>query len=146
MRAAVRPALLSLAAVVLAAAAMPARADAETRGGQGYVLEIVAPPVSKAGAPGTATVMVRTRAGWKLNTDYPFKLELTPGAGARVAKPVLGKRDARRFEATGADLDVVITADKAGQTDVAGIVKFATCDDATCAVHKETFTITAVAR
>jgi hypothetical protein len=29
---------------------------------------------------------------------------------------------------------------------VAAMVKFATCDDATCAVHKESFTITAIAR
>jgi hypothetical protein len=121
-------------------------AAADTRDGPSYVLEIVAPPPSKAGAAGIATVTVRPRGGWKLNTEYPFKLELVPGAGARVAKSVLRKADARRFGEGGADVDVEITADKAGQADVAATVKFATCDDATCAVHKESFTITATAR
>jgi hypothetical protein len=98
-------------ALALVAGSGTGVARAETRGGEGYVLEIVAPPVSKAGAPGTARVSVRPRTGWKLNTEYPFKLELTPGAGLKVAKSVLRKDDARRYEAGGADVDVVITAD-----------------------------------
>lgn len=139
------PALASVFAIGLVVVGASG-ARAETRGGQGYVLEIVAPAESKAGAPGTAQVMVRPRAGWKLNTEYPFKLELTPGAGLKVAKSVLRKDDARRFEASGAEVDVVFTPDKAGRADVAATVKFATCDDATCAVHKESFTIITVAR
>lgn len=138
------------AAIVLAsgllASAAASDALAETRGGDGYVVEIVAPPPSKAGAPGTATVTVRPRGGWKLNTEYPFKLELAPAAGVKVAKTVLRKDDARRFGEGGADVDVVITAAKIGQSAVAATVKFAMCDDASCAVHKESFTITTTAR
>ena len=89
---------------------------------------------------------MRPRGGWKLNTDYPFKLELAPGAGLRVAKPTLRKQDARAFDEHGAEVDIVMTADKAGKTELAATVKFATCDDASCEVHKERFTITATAR
>jgi hypothetical protein len=146
MRAGLRPALLVVSLATGLAGIGAAPVAAETRGGEGYVLEIVAPPPSKAGAPGTATVTVRTRGGWKLNTDYPFKLELSPPAGVTVAKSVLRKGDARRFEEREAALDIVITAARAGQADVGAIVKFATCDDASCAVHKEVFTITTTAR
>lgn len=137
----------ALALVGLLVGSLAARsATAETRGGEGYVIEVVAPPASKAGTTSTATLTVRPRGGWKLNTDYPFKLELAPGAGLRVAKPTLGKQDARTFDEGGADLDIVVTADKAGKTDLAATVKFATCDGASCEVHKERFTITATAR
>ena len=139
---------LTLAGFVLGAtvAGRAGTAAAETRRGQGYVIEVVAPPVTKLGATTTAKVTVRPRAGWKLNTDYPFKLDLAPGAGLRVAKPTLRKQDARAFDEHGADVDIVMTADKIGQADLAATVKFATCDDASCEVHKERFTITATAR
>ncbi len=142
MRAA--PALAFASLVLGATVARPAAA--ETRGGVGYVIEVVAPPVTKPGTTSTAKLRVRPRSGWKLNTDYPFKLELAPGAGLRVAKPTLRKQDARAFDEHGADVDIVMTADKAGQSDLAATVRFATCDDASCEVHKERFTITAVAR
>lgn len=141
-----RPSSLALAcllgAVAVAPLAAPTVAAAETRDGPGYVLE-VSTPTRKPGAASTATLTLRPRGAWHLNTDYPFKVELAPGAGVRVAKPVLRKDDARRFAASGADVDVVFTADKAGQGDVTATVKFATCDDASCAVHKETVTISA---
>ena len=138
-----------LAAAVLALAgawAAAGDARAETREGQGWQLEIVAPPGAKAGAAAKATVVLRVRDGWKLNTEYPFKLELSPGAGAAVARPMLRKQDARRYDEHGAAIDVAITVAKAGTAEVRATVRFATCDDATCAPHKETFTITATAK
>ena len=136
----------ALACLLAAGPLAPGAAEAETRQGEGYVLVVVAPAMCKAGATSTATVKLRPRGAWKLNAAYPFKLELTPAPGVRVAKAVLGKADARRFAADGADVDVLLTADKAGRADVAATVKFATCDEASCAVHKETFTISATAQ
>lgn len=132
-----------LAAALVAPLAAPTVAVAETRDGPGYVLEVSTPPSCRPGAASTATLTLRPRGAWHLNTDYPFKVELAPGAGVRVAKPVLRKDDARRFGESGADVDVVFTADKAGRGDITATVKFATCDDASCAVHKETVTISA---
>ena len=62
-------------------------------------------------------------------------------AGVKVAKSVLRKDDARRYAESGAAVDVVLTADRPG-AGVAATIKFATCDDAQCAVHKVAFTIT----
>ena len=136
-----------VAAAVLALAwASAGVADAETREGQGWQLEIVAPAGAKAGAAAKATVVLRVRDGWKLNTEYPFKLELSPGAGAAVTRPMLRKQDARRYDEHGAAIDVAITVAKAGTAEVRATVRFATCDDATCAPHKETFTITVAAK
>ena len=136
-----------VAAAVLALAwAWAGVADAETREGQGWQLEIVAPAGAKAGAAAKATVVLWVRDGWKLNTEYPFKLELSPGAGAAVTRPMLRKQDARRYDEHGAAIDVAITVAKAGTAEVRATVRFATCDDATCAPHKETFTITVAAK
>jgi hypothetical protein len=135
---------LALGLGVLGLATFASPSAAEPRGGQGYQLEVVAPAEGKPGEAATATVTVRTRGGWKLSTDYPFKLELAPPAGVRVAKTVLRKDDARRFVDSGLDIDVVFTPDKAGRSDIGATVKFATCDGESCAVHKETFTIPTV--
>ncbi|HVV87569.1 MAG TPA: hypothetical protein VHE35_31225 [Kofleriaceae bacterium] len=142
MRARPRLALgLAVAAALGAAAAggRPARAD--RLDGEGYSIAVASPAQARPGAAVTATVTVTPRAGWKLNTDYPFKLELAPPAGVKVAKPVLRKDDARRYAESGADVDVAITADKAGPAEVAATIRFATCDDATCSVHKVAFAI-----
>src|SRR6187401_766208 len=119
---------LALAWAVAAWDAGAVRGDALD--GEGYSIAVSTPRECKPGAAVTATVVVRPRAGWKLNTEYPFKLELTPAAGVTVAKPVLKKDDARRFAESGVDVDVVMTAGKAGPADVAATIKFATCDDA----------------
>lgn len=121
-------------------------ASADALDGEGYTIAVSTPAECRPGAAVTATVAVRPRGGWKLNTDYPFKLELAPAAGVKVAKPVMKKPDTKRFAESGVDVEVVITADKAGPADVAATVKFATCDDAQCAVHKVAFTIAATAK
>lgn len=96
-------------------------------------------PTGKANKDSSLQVVVKPKAGWKLNMEFPTKLKLEPPAGVTVAKKTLKKGDATVFsEKKGATWKVGYKAASAGDKKFSGKLKFAVCTEATCDPKSET--------
>jgi hypothetical protein len=118
-----RRATLSLLAVLMFPVA--ARADDS--------FEIAKAPETKAkvGAKAAAAVTIKAKAGWHLNDQAPFSVELTPDPGVKVDKPKLGKADLKEKSPEKALFEVAFTASEPGKKKIAAKAKFVTCQGET---------------
>lgn len=123
------------AAVVGTPEAVP---QGKTVGGdQSYTLTLDAPDRLASGAEGTVRVSVVPKQGWKMNKEFPTKLEVQAPAGVEVAKAEQRVADAERFEEAGATFAVKFKAGEAGAKAFQAKFKFAVCTDATCDPKKQ---------
>ncbi|MBP6628114.1 MAG: hypothetical protein KBG28_11670 [Kofleriaceae bacterium] len=134
-------AAIALAVLVVAGAGPVAPAQAETIEGPGYAIELTAPTAPRAGQAARARVTIRPRAGWKLNQEYPFKVELNAAPALGVTAGVLPRGAARVFTEGEISFDVVVTPRSKGTHRLEGRIKFATCTDTTCDPQKASFVL-----
>jgi len=115
---------LVLGSVATTALAGPGPAVKE---GTFYRVEI---QLSREGDSQKATITVTGKAGYHCNKLYPWKLTVAPPPGVTVAKPVLGKADARVME----EAKVVFVVPFSGKTGtvVPASLKLSLCDDKQC--------------
>lgn len=116
-------------------------------------LTVDAPADAKAGSETTATITVKPKTGYHVNTEYPIKLALDPPANVTLAKKELNaggrtkdKGDAEALDEQQLVLAVKLTAAQAGSYTINGSFKFAVCDKDQCLQKKEPITITVAAK
>lgn len=102
-----------------------------------YTLRLLYPPNLASGASGVARVVLTTKTGWKLNDEYPLKLQISPPTGTKVSKNTQSRTDATKWTKHAAEWQVQITASDAGAKPFSGKFKFAVCTDTTCDPKKE---------
>lgn len=123
------------AAVVGTPEAVP---QGKTVGGdQSYTLTLDAPDRLARGAEGTVRVSVVPKQGWKMNKEFPTKLEVQAPAGVEVVKAEQRVADAESFQEAGATFAVKFKAGEAGAKAFQAKFKFAVCTDATCDPKKQ---------
>lgn len=123
------------AAVVGTPEAVP---QGKTVGGdQSYTVTVDAPDRLASGAEGTVRVSVVPKQGWKMNKEFPTKLEVQAPAGVQVAKAEQRVADAERFDDGGATFAIKFKAGEAGAKSFQAKFKFAVCTDATCDPKKQ---------
>lgn len=125
--------------------AVPGVASAEVVDGRGYTIEITAPAAS-VGKSAAIRWTIRPKAGWKLNAEYPVKLEVPAVGALGIAAGTLKKSDAKSFAEKEAVFELPIKPTAKGEHQVAGKIKFATCTDTTCDPQKASFTAKVVVR
>jgi hypothetical protein len=135
-----------LAALLAGAEPQPATAapPADRAAGEAFEVALVAPPAVRAGARGTARVVLSARGPYHVNRDYPASFR--PGAastaifpGARVALGDGAERTpCRDFpgEACTVSLPLPFTAAASGETRIAGVVAFSVCNPDRCLIEK----------
>jgi len=96
-----------------------------------YSLTLDAPREVANGVEGTVQVTVTPKQGWKMNKEFPTKLQVTAPAGVTLGKDTLSVGDAVRFDEKGATFAVTFKAETVGQKSFAAKFKFAVCTDAT---------------
>ena len=106
-------------------------------GDQSYTLTLDAPERLANGAEGTVRVSVVPKKGWKMNKEFPTKLEVQAPAGVQVVKAEQRVEDAERFDEGGATFAVKFKASEAGAKSFQAKFKFAVCTDATCDPKKQ---------
>lgn len=116
-------------------------------------LSVENPGEAKAGAEVTAKIVVTPTTAYKVNTEFPTKLEIQTPAGVTVAKaeqkaggPDKAKGDAEAFGERELAFTVKLTPAQAGNFTVNGTLKFAVCDKDTCLPKKEAVTIAFAAK
>lgn len=84
-----------------------------------------------------AKVLVRPKAGYHVNLDYPAKLTLTAPDGVTLEKTVHAAKDAPRFDKDGLDFEVGFVADTTGTKSFVGTLSLAMCTETSCKPAKE---------
>jgi len=116
-------------------------------------LAVEPPAEAKAGSEVTAKVVITPTTAYKVNTEFPTKLELQAPAGVTIAKaqliaggPDKAKGDAEAFGERELAFAVKLTPAQAGNFTVNGTIKFAVCDKDTCLPKKEPVSIAIAAK
>lgn len=111
---------------------VPVVTPAMPGGDHSYQVRLEVPGTSTPGTEGVVRVLVDPLPGWKMNFDFPTRLEITPPAGVTLVKSAQSIEDAERFEEKGASFAVKFSADSPGVKEFQGKFRFAVCTDATC--------------
>ena len=125
-------------AAVLGALALAAGADDEAAKSFRFTIEL--PRKAAAGKPAEVTVRLRPKGRYKINMDFPFKLSVTPPAGASMGKKVLTKKDAERYTEKEARLRVPFTPSIKGKLRFGAECRFAICIAEACFPRTEALT------
>lgn len=145
-----------------AAAAAPAE-PAPTRAGQNdprFKLKpeegqlVIEPPGEvAAGSEAVARITVTPGKGYKVNTEYPTKLTLTPATGVTLAKDRFtagghdkAKGDADMMDEKQLTFAVKLTPAASGTYTIDGNFKFAVCDADQCLAKQENISIAVAAK
>lgn len=111
--------------------------EAGALGDASYGIKLDVPDGVAKGSEAVVRVVVTPKTGWKMNKEFPTKLQITAPAGVALAKGAQGIADAERFEDKGATFAVKFQADSPGQKSFQASFKFAVCTDATCDPKKQ---------
>lgn len=116
------------------AAATPAKPAAK----KGDAIFSVSDAVSeiKVGADGKATLKITPKAGFKINTEYPWKAALTAPEGITLKSAAFGK-DTWSLDNKAASLEIPVQASAAGEKTIEGKLNFSICDDSRCEVFRD---------
>ena len=128
-------------------AGVTASSKAET---ENYAVEVKAKGDYKASAEGTIELTLKTKGGYHMNDQYPYKFKAAdpPAEGITYPKPVLlradfafseedknnaGNKDHRPDTAR---VQIPFVMAKAGKATVAGTLSLSVCSDANCVMDK----------
>lgn len=103
-----------------------------------YSVDLDAPKTLAQGSEGVVKVNVTPGTGWKMNKEFPTRLNVKAPAGVTVVKDQQVLEDAEKFEDKGATFAITFKADSPGPKAFEADFKFAVCTDATCDPKKET--------
>ena len=99
--------------------------------GQGFVVEVTAPPAG-VGAEVAARLTLKAVDGYKVNKEFPYSLSVNPPTGVEVVKAQQSVEDAIKFEDLEAAWDVKFTPQAAGDKKFAATFRFAVCTETSC--------------
>jgi len=106
-----------------------------------YVVRLTSPTTAGPQSETAIQVSVKPQKGWKLNQEFPARLELTSLDGAKIRKAKQSKKDARTMsEKGGASWNFAVDLEKAGTHRFSAEVRFAVCTDDICDPKRETVT------
>ena len=110
----------------------PAKAPAAKAnpGNQSYMVRIV-PGDGKAGEVMTSVVEVTAGEGYKINLQFPSRLQLEPAAGVKPSKEKLSRGDAEITEKV-LRFNVAFTPANPGTLKMTGTTDFSVCNERTC--------------
>lgn len=134
---------------VAAAEGAPARVEKDA-----YVVELVAGPEVRPGAPGQVEVKMSARGGFHLNADYPSSFKVIPASDAVTyprpkvdrASGLSYERCASSEESCAARAQVPFVIAKPGTHSVGGLFAFSVCDKEQCLIEKVPLAVTVTAR
>ena len=122
---------------VLAVAGIGSWAEAAPPDAKNFALSVQAPATSEVGKVARARVKLEPGTGYKINKQYPIKLEVTPPGGVDVERKTLRAADAVRLDAQQALFEVAFTAKEAGRKELRAVLGFSVCTPKACLVKKE---------
>jgi len=123
----------AFASIVAAAFALSSTAFA----GDNYKMELKAPPSAKKGEKAAAKIHVEGTGEFHMNLEFPAKLTVEAPTGVTLDKAKQTRRDAVKFEKSGADFAIGFISEDTGKKSFKGEFKFAVCTDNNCSPTTE---------
>ncbi len=104
--------------------------------GPSYRLEVAGPEQGKPGEAIRARIKVTPGEGYKVNLEYPTKLELQGPAGGAPGKVVLTAKQATRLTEAELLMEPSFTVQAPGEHPFSGELRFSVCTDKLCEFKK----------
>jgi len=144
MKSSTNPLALALAlTLVLAAPGCKKGGDAEPEGSRPYAVKVEAPSPGKTGEPLTARVRLEPRDGYKVNLEYPAKLEVMGPMGAAPMRQTINSGQAASLTEQELVMDASFTLGRGGEHRFSGKLNFSVCTETVCEVKSEDVSWTA---
>ncbi|MFH1131489.1 MAG: hypothetical protein V1754_09145 [Pseudomonadota bacterium] len=105
---------------------------AEKIAGASFEIFITQPPIVQIGEPFSATVKLVPRGKYKVNKEYPIKLNAKGSNAVLPTEIAFTKKDAKLFSAKEAVFKPTFVASSAGEHRFAGTIKFSVCTEKLC--------------
>ena len=122
------------------------KAPAATENAAAVVYSIEAPDLSvKVGEKGAVKIDIKPIDGYKINEQYPWKVEMTSPENFGVENAKLGK-DKWQLSKALASISVPIEAKTAGEGEVKAKVKFSICNEDKCELLKKDIVVKVAAK
>lgn len=100
-----------------------------------YLVRIT-PGEAAAGQPAQSLIEITPTPGYKMNLEFPSRLDLDPPQGAALQKTELGRDDLEITEQA-LRFTVAYTPEQAGQLDLAGAADFSVCNENACKLIRD---------
>ena len=107
-----------------------------------YAIQVTPPAEGKIGSPLTARVRMEPRGKYKVNLEYPAKLEVMGPMGAAPMRQTIAKGDASALTERELIMDASFVIGKGGEHKFSGKLNFSVCTDALCELKSEDVTWT----
>ena len=127
---------LALALVILGAAGCK-KDGVQAPGDLPYAITVTPPAEGRMGEPLAARIKVEPRGKYKMNLDYPTKLEVQGPMGAAPMRQVLRKGEAVSYNERELVMAPVATLGKGGAHKFNGTLSFSVCTEALCELKSE---------
>jgi hypothetical protein len=105
--------------------------------GRSFVLSVEAPATTQVGKAERARVKLEPGKGYKINKEYPIRLEVTPPGDVDIERKTLRAPDAARLDHEQALFEVAFTPKEAGHKEVKAVLGFSVCTPKACEIKKE---------
>jgi len=129
--------MLRLFSTLVLMGAITSATAAPTDAKKSYAVSIEAPETAQVGQATSAKVKLEPGAGYKINKQYPIKLQVTPPGGVDVERTTQKAKDAVRLDEEQALFEVKFTAKEAGRKEMKAVFGFSVCTPKNCQVKKE---------
>jgi hypothetical protein len=120
--------------------ALPLAATKTKAEGEGFVLEVVPPASVAVNGEGVARLLLKPKAGYHVNKDFPTSLDVTAPAGVELKKAKQTGADAAKLDESQAAFDISFKGKAPGTHSFAATFKFAVCTATTCDPKREKLT------
>jgi hypothetical protein len=114
--------------------------------GKSFTLTVEGPSTGKPGEPMAATVRVIPGKGYKVNLEFPTKLQVTGPAETTMPKKTLTAKDAARYTAEELLMKPSFTLARPGSQTFKGQLAFSVCTEQLCELKTEAVTWVAEAK
>ena len=128
--------VVSLAAACNANSGGKAQPTAK-RAGASFALSVEGPPVGQANQELVATVRVTPMNGYKVNLEYPTKLQIKGPAAATPREQTLTRAKAVKHSEAGILFRPAFKISAAGSHSFEGAIRFSVCTKSQCEIKNE---------
>ena len=110
---------------------------AARKDGAHYLLEVMEHR-ARAGQSHQAELHILPRGGYKVNVQYPTRVQLGPSECLKQSSPALGRKDALELTKERARFQLCYTPAIGGRCQLQAEVRFSVCNERSCDLAKET--------
>jgi len=124
-------------ALAVAVAGGCKRGGGEDAADDSYAVTVTPPPAGRVGEPMSAKIRVEPQGEYKMNLEYPAKLQVQGPMGAAPMRQVINRGDAQTLTEQELIMAPAAAMGRGGEHKFSGKLSFSVCTDAVCEVKNK---------